>query len=141
MNGINRMKHALLSQSAPGKHRARESAPTGKEVSDDRRPPHPENPAHLGHPASDNRKRGQAHQPVHNCRWRACKARLPGIYWCAVGNRAYPVHRDQEVSSTGNTAFRLSERARTTKGTVGNQTCGNQWRRSALNKEGLNQHR
>ena len=35
---MNRIRNASLIQSAPGKHRARESAHTGKEVSDDRRP-------------------------------------------------------------------------------------------------------
>ena len=35
---MNRIRNASLSQSVPGKHRARERAPTSKEVSDDRRP-------------------------------------------------------------------------------------------------------
>ena len=35
---MNRIRNALLIQSAPGKHRDWESAHTGKEVSDDRRP-------------------------------------------------------------------------------------------------------
>lgn len=35
---MNRIRNASLIQSALGKHRDRESAPTGKEVSDDRRP-------------------------------------------------------------------------------------------------------
>ena len=38
MNRMNRIRNTSLIQIAPGKHRARERAPTGKEVSDDRRP-------------------------------------------------------------------------------------------------------
>ena len=37
MFGIDRMRHALLIQRAPGKHRDREVAPTEKDVSDDKR--------------------------------------------------------------------------------------------------------
>ena len=80
MFGIDRMRHALLIQRAPGKHRDREVAPTEKDVSDDRRTPHPENPDNPVNPASDNRKRGQAHQPAHNLQRRGCKPRLLGIY-------------------------------------------------------------
>ena len=49
MNGINRIRHASLIQSAPGKNRARKSA-YRKRGSRRQEMPHPENPAHPVNP-------------------------------------------------------------------------------------------
>ena len=95
------MRHASLIQSAPGKHRARESVPTGKEVSDDKRPPHLGNPENPGNPRFRQTKmdRHRAY-PHHTGKSALTKRAYRGVKR-ALANRAYPVHRDREVSPTG----------------------------------------
>ena len=102
-----RIRNTLLIQSAPGKHHARESAPTGKEVSDDRRPLILEILLILDILIQTDED-GQAQCLSTPYREeRAYKARLPGIYRSALAKRAYPVHRDREVSPTGELRARL----------------------------------
>ena len=101
MFGINRMRHASLIQSALGKHRDWESAHTGKEVSDDRRPLILEI-LRILEILIQTDEDGQAQCLSTPYREeRVFKARLPGIYRSALTKRAYPVHRDREVSPTG----------------------------------------
>ena len=72
---MNRIRNASLIQSAPGKHHARESAHTGKEVSDDRRLLILKILEILEILIQTNRARG---------------GQAPALRYCAVSNRAIP---------------------------------------------------
>ena len=94
MFGIDRIRSALLIQSALGKHRDRESAPTGKEVSDDRR-------LLILKILLILEILIQTTESVGG------HISLLTTAGGAVSNRAYLVHRDWEVSPTGDLRARL----------------------------------